>query len=194
LGFLEKHSSHLTADIQECRKRPDELARRLRDGIVERCAAYAPQLGDLSFVFDRADDEAVRGQLKSCLAGELSINQVICSLMALRKEVRGRLALAGSRPGAIGEQHEAPCAAISVSDEGVGLTPRQAPPAAVAAIPRPPALAESAWRVDDVRDAGGALQTLKTHIRTPQGYVMVSARLERGDFEGVEVARGQSPA
>src|SRR5262249_37018763 len=98
LDFLEKHSSDLTAEIQQCRKKPDELARRLRDGIVQRCAAYAPQLGDMSFVFDRADDEAVRGQLKSCLAGEPSINQVICSLMALRKEVRDRLALAGVRP------------------------------------------------------------------------------------------------
>src|SRR5262245_21591898 len=83
LGFLEKHSSQLTADIQTCRKRPDELAERLRDGIVQRCAAFAPQLGDLSFVFADGDDEAVRAKLKSRLAGEASINQVICSLMAL---------------------------------------------------------------------------------------------------------------
>jgi hypothetical protein len=50
---------------------------------------------------------------------------------------------------------------------------------------------ENGWRVDEIRDAEGALQTLKMHIRTPGGYVMVSARLERGDFGGVEVVRGR---
>jgi hypothetical protein len=196
IGFLDG-SSRLTSDIQACRRQPQQLAARLRDGIVQRCATYAKEFGDLSFVFDREDDDAVRSELRNRLQGERSVSQVICSLMALRKEIRDRL----ERP-----RRDAPLAAEPARVETSAADPGEPQLAAVTGDPgggneattrSPPSPAitsagvQSGWRVDEVRDPAGALQTLKMHIRTPGGYVVVSACLEQGEFGGIEVVRGR---
>jgi hypothetical protein len=202
LSFLDQRSQ-LTAEIQACRRDAPQLARRLRDGILERCAAYAPQFGDFSFVFHDPSDESVRSRLKQCLAAEPSVNQVICSLMALRQEVRDRLgeAMLRQQTRRRAAPRDLPAVGDAVSPAATATVPsastQSSPTVDPAEIHSPPSAAQpeaarvlgSAWRVDETRTADGALESLKMHIRTSAGYVTVSAHLENGDFGGIEVAR-----
>jgi putative addiction module CopG family antidote len=57
---------------------------------LERCAACASEVGDLSFVFTGSNDQRVRADLKAALARKesKSVDQIACSLLGMRDWIR----------------------------------------------------------------------------------------------------------